>query len=394
MKAATAFSTSASAGAALDQAFSTLSSRLGATPDLLVMSYTEAFAPDDLARAASLLPASVRVHGSSSCLGAMTDEGYHSNGPVLALLGVSDPEGAFGTASEPLDGGARAAGARAAVRAVEEAQRPGEVPSMIWLGTAPGEEEAILLGIADVVGARVPVYGGSSGDNAIKGAWSQVQRGRALQNGVIVSALFPSGEVSCAFSSGYSPTSSKGRITRAGHRLIIEIDGEPAALVYNRWSAGAIEAYLGGGDILMATTMHPLGRVAATIEGVAQHLLIHPSGVDANHGVTVFADVAEGEEIVLMTGSRESLIGRIRGVADAARAAAPSGFKPTGALVIYCAGCMLAVRDDITRVVDGLREALGGLPFLGSFTFGEQGCFVRGTNRHGNLGISVVLLGA
>jgi len=44
-------------------------------------------------------------------------------------------------------------------------------------------------------------------------------------------------------------------------------------------------------------------------------------------------------------------------------------------------------------VVDGLREALSGLPFLGSFTFGEQGCFVRGTNRHGNLGISVVLLG-
>src|SRR5262249_55418304 len=129
---------------------------------------------------------------------------------------------------EPLEAGARAAGARAARRAVEEANRAGELPSMMWLGTAPGSEEEVLLGIADVVGSKLPVYGGSSGDNAIKGAWSQVVRGKAQRNGVVVSALFPSGDVSCAFSSGYSPTSSKGRVTRAGQRLMAEIDGEPA----------------------------------------------------------------------------------------------------------------------------------------------------------------------
>jgi len=42
---------------------------------------------------------------------------------------------------------------------------------------------------------------------------------------------------------------------------------------------------------------------------------------------------------------------------------------------------------------EGLRQALGGRPFLGNFTFGEQGAFLDKQNRHGNLMISVVALG-
>jgi hypothetical protein len=43
------------------------------------------------------------------------------------------------------------------------------------------------------------------------------------------------------------------------------------------------------------------------------------------------------------------------------------------------------------QVVDGVNQSLGGKPFLGSFTFGEQGCFAGGENRHGNLMISVLV---
>ena len=62
-----------------------------------------------------------------------------------------------------------------------------------------------------------------------------------------------------------------------------------------------------------------------------------------------------------------------------------------GALVIYCAGCMLAVQDRMDDVVAEARDALGGKPFLGAFTFGEQGCFVGGENRNGNLMIATLV---
>ena len=65
----------------------------------------------------------------------------------------------------------------------------------------------------------------------------------------------------------------------------------------------------------------------------------------------------------------------------------------SGALVIYCAGCMLTVQDRMGEVAQGVCQVLGDKPFLGSFTFGEQGCFIGGSNHHGNLMISVVVFG-
>lgn len=52
---------------------------------------------------------------------------------------------------------------------------------------------------------------------------------------------------------------------------------------------------------------------------------------------------------------------------------------------------MLSVRDDMDRVVAGVNAALGGAPFIGAFTFGEQGPLIDAGNRHGNLMISCVV---
>jgi hypothetical protein len=36
---------------------------------------------------------------------------------------------------------------------------------------------------------------------------------------------------------------------------------------------------------------------------------------------------------------------------------------------------------------------MGGAPFLGAFTFGEQGAITDGANRHGNLMVSGLVFG-
>ena len=62
-----------------------------------------------------------------------------------------------------------------------------------------------------------------------------------------------------------------------------------------------------------------------------------------------------------------------------------------GALIIYCAGCMMAVHNEMQTVVKGFRKALGSQPFLGLHTFGEQGCAVPGENLHANLMMSIIV---
>jgi hypothetical protein len=325
----------------------------------------------------------------------MTEEGIpNPGGHALGMRGIADAEGSFGVASEPIGDAPREAGARAARRAIADADRAGEVPALVWLTSALGSEEEILRGIADVLGPNVPVFGGSSAANGVSGGWSQVERGKAHRSATLLSALFPSEEISFAFGAGYAPTAMKAVVTRAKGRVVHELDGEPAAEVYNRWTDGLITPQMDGGTILEHTSFHPIGRVVSQIGKVPQYLLIHPFTVEANRAVSFGVNISEGDELVLMTGSRESLLGRIQNVAESARQAAGPSFQIAGALVIFCGGCMLAVREDMHRVVEGLRAALGGAPFLGMFTFGEQGCFLPGNNLHGNLSLSTVLFGA
>ncbi|MBY0251519.1 MAG: FIST C-terminal domain-containing protein [Methylobacterium organophilum] len=58
-----------------------------------------------------------------------------------------------------------------------------------------------------------------------------------------------------------------------------------------------------------------------------------------------------------------------------------------GAFVIYCGGCRLAVGERINDKPQEIAEHLSGQPFLGCFTFGEQGRLL-GRDVHSNLMIS------
>ena len=396
MKFATAISDETDPGRAVASAFSSLCERLGAEPDYVVVAYTDAYEAGALAQALDALPKGVRVHASSSAAGVMTEAGYHArDGQAFAMLGVADREGGFGVAAEPLDPSPREAGARAARRAIERADRPGEVPALLWLSVGPGVEEEVLHGIADVVGPNVPVFGGTAAASTLSGGWSQIERGAAYTHAALVSAIFPSDDVSYFFSGGYAPTEHRGRVTRGGGRRIEQIDGEPAAVVYNRWTGGLIEGALGGGPIVHLTAFTPFGRVATSVGDVPYYTLIYPGTVDEAGAITLSASVPEGGEILLMRGSQESLVERAAGVTqEALDAGGGRRIAPAGALVTYCGGCMMAVREHMPRVAAGVREKLGGVPFLGAFTFGEQGCLAPGVNAHGNLLISAVVFGS
>ena len=391
------------------EVYETLLADLGETPNLLVLYCSTEYEIEAIIQAIRNRTPKVAIHGGTSCRGVMTQLGLASkNHTGLAMLAIADPDGNYGVGASPIENGPQAAAEAAITEALANANCPGEVPAMVWLTAVPGCEEALLEGIATVLGEDVPVAGGSSADNTLDGNWKQFTADQMYSNAVVVTALFPSTEVMFAFHSGYEPTDAKGLITKAGgyeatgnrgiatatnQRTLMEIDGRPAAEVYNEWTGGLISDMLGtGGHILGRTTLQPLGRVAGYIGEVPYFQLSHPDSVTADNALTLFSDMSAGDEIVLMRGTVDSLITRAGRVATSAmetHTAAPEDIA--GALVVYCAGCMLTVQDRLEEVVDSIREALPGIPFLGTFTYGEQGCFLNGGNRHGNLMISVLL---
>lgn len=393
MKVTTAWSTSANTEEAVSAAYAKVARELGGAPDWLAVhasvEHDSAVLVDTLHKIAPAIP----VHGGTSCLGVMTEAGFHTaDGVGLGLFGLSDSAGRYGVGAAGGSSNPRALGAVAAREALAAAGRPDESPDLIWLTCAPGFEEQVLQGIEDTIGPNIPIAGGSAADNTIEGHWKQFANGEVYSDGVVVTAMFPSTGVHSFFWSGYYTTEHRGTVTKASGRTIHTIDNRPAAEVYNEWTYGSIQDSLSGGNVLANTTLHPIGRRAKKIGGVTFYRLSHPESVTPEGGLSLFTNVEAGENIVLMAGSQLDLVARSGVVArHALKKGSLAPDQVAGGLVIFCAGCMLAIQDRMEEVVANVREALGGNPFLGAFTFGEQGCFVDGANYHGNLMMSVIV---
>ncbi|MEO1549346.1 MAG: FIST N-terminal domain-containing protein [Pseudomonadota bacterium] len=330
---------------------------------------------------------------ASSCKGAMTQNALKAE---IALFCLYDSDGDYGAALRPFNGHAAGAARQATDEALLDADRPGEVPALVWVSATPGSEEAVLAGIESILGDDVPIIGGSAADDTIEGNWCLRDQGVQTSEGVSVAVLFPSGQVSFAYKNGYTPAGPKGRVTRSLGREVLEIDGRPATEVYHEWTAGAVpvtpSAHMDVRPILSDSTLWPLGRELHHMDGVPSYVLTHPSGATRDGRLQCFANVYEGELLYQMKGSIDWLTaraGRVAGLACAADGIAKEDVL--GALMIYCGGCMLRVEERLGEVVKGVQDELGDAPFLGAFTFGEQGQILGSGNRHGNLMISCII---
>jgi hypothetical protein len=342
--------------------------------------------------------------GCSSFQGTMTEDGcFGRNDFGIGILALADPEGAYGVGFDSLSQAESAgqAALNALDRALIAADRAGEQPELIWLHTCPGNEEEIIEALDSELGGHVPIIGGSCADQEIAGNWHCFNDVNSADDGITLAVFFPSDdlEITYAFQGGYEPTEQKGIVTKSNGRILKEIDGKPAGVQYSAWCDGLLDQGLHIPDttnILNATTLTPLGRKIGTIQTggheIPYYTLIHPDTLTPDKSLTLFSKVSEGQELLQMKGSIESLINRPRRViADALSNSDEGGFNVLGGIMIYCAGCRLAVESNTNDIVGAVNDSLHHKPFITAFTFGEQGCLAGGENVHGNLMISTVI---
>lgn len=368
---------------------------LPARPDFLAAYFTEGY---DAATVAATLGAHDprALHGGTTCRGVMSGAGMSRGEAALGVFAITDPKGDYGTGFAPKGEDPRASARRAIAEALVAAGRQGEMPDLVWLTAAPGEEEEIIAGLQDEVGADVLIVGGSAADNELAGRWRVLSSAGAHADGIVVSVLFPSRPVSSAFHSGYAPTTRKARATATDGRRLVALDGRPAVDVYAEWTQHpALTTRDGQLNLFMHDgSLWPLGRSVGHVADVPYYLLSHPVAAHPDGSLELFSTLVAGEEVVMMQGSADSLTRRAGRVARQSRVLSGQGGAPAGALMVYCGGCMLAVRERMDEVAAEVAAALSGAPFLGIFTFGEQGRISDGSNRHGNLMISCISFGS
>lgn len=288
---------------------------------------------------------------------------------------------------------ASAADAEALFAALDSTGVPSDLNALLGFGTPGLEAEIVDLARARF-GGTIELAGGGAADNDLSGRWCVFDATRVRSAGTIALAIAWPGEVIPTFNSGYLPSSKKGVATRVDGFTILEIDGRPAASVYDEWTSGGLgEALTAGGPVLDKTTLRPLGVSRMSIGSIPAYLLVHPERVRADDGaLTLFARVHEGETVTMMHTTQASLVRRGAQIID--RALDRAQAQPddiAGAMVINCGGCHLAVGEQAGDMLQQTTEVLTGVPFAMPFTFGEFGCVLPGRTDHANLMLSALL---
>ena len=368
----------------------------GQSPEYVILFSTVGYGTDEVVKELEKQLPSAQIYGGTSMFGVITKDGYHiGRDASLALLAIFSPEVDFGVGGADINNfSAKEAGKRAALAAIKNAGGQEDAPDLILITAAPGHEEEIIEGIEEIVGKETPIVGGSSADNDISGQWKQFANNNVYSNGVSLTAIYTNLKIGMAYEAGYLKSENSGIITEAEGRTIYKINNKPAAEVYNEWTDGLITDKLKtGGSILSDTNLYPLAKV---IKGktTTNYLSIHPLSVDLpGKSLTMFANVEKGEEILLMRGNWELLLNRAQTVPQKALASKhiPEE-KVAFGIYTFCAGTMLVIPEDERQKIPLLiNSVIGGAPFIGAFTFGEQGFIPEAGNKHGNLVSSMVI---
>ena len=383
---------------AMEEAVSMAKKQLaGVAPEYILLFSTVDYDSEKVLREARrLFGERVQIHGGTSSGAVFTLGGYHmAKSGSLALLAVASPEIIFGVGGASLQAvrSAREAGKKAILEAIENAgKKKADKPKLVLMTAAPGKEEEILLGVEDVVGKEVPIFGGSAGDNDASGKWKEFANGEVYGDGVALTAVYTDLRIGWAFESGYLRTERSGIATKVKGRIIYEIDHKPAAQVYDAWIGGELTEILKTEkeklSVQAKTVFYPLAKVIRGKSGETYHISMHPQLFGSSQKtLQVGTNVENGGQLLLMHGSWELLLNRAR--TTSLQATVRGRILPRDlafGISIFCAGTLLAIpSEERPKIPLLVNDALVGAPFIGSFTFGEQGFLPGVGNVHGNL---------
>ena len=376
----------------------------GKTPRWAMVFSTVDYNTDTLAaELQKRLGAEVKMSGITSWKGIMASDGWHA-GRSVGVLGIASDKVAFGVGTAAVgDEKGRTAAAEAIRAALADAGKTAtDKPKIVLMNSVLGQEEDELKGVADVLGKDVPVLGASAGDSDISGKWKEYANGRSYSSNVVMTLIYTDVKVGYIFSSGlgYLRTDKQAVVTKAKGRTIYEIDGRPAADVYNEWLGGELTNQLASKEkqvsILQQGIIDPLAVVVTGDKGISYYLTVHPIFINLpDKSLTSLAVIEQGKNMSIMRGSPEAHELRAPLVIRMARAVGEIKQDEVAAgLALFCACTHLVLGDDgVSRIIPTMNKAFGGAPFIGAFTFGEEGPVPGVGNRHQNLIQNILIFG-
>ena len=307
--------------------------------------------------------AGVPVIGCTTA-GEIATSGPSEVGVVVAALGGDGFE--IGTAAAvAASKDLRHAGARAARCLPSRQDRPYRVLLLLTDGLC-GDQQQVVRGAYGVVGAGVPLVGGSAGDDLKMTRTFQLYDDQVLTDAVVAAGIASDAPLGIGVRHGWRRVGEPMLVTRSGGNRVHTLDDRPALDVYLK-HLGVVEPPTEDSFPRLALT-HPFGLGRPSGEEQVRFI----GGADfADRSLRCIAEVPQGGLVWIMEGNADSVLA----ATDAAcrdSLAALGGRPPLGMLAFDCIARRNVLGDQgIHTEIERLATIAGPAPVAGFYTYGE-----------------------
>jgi hypothetical protein len=225
---------------------------------------------------------------------------------------------------------------------------------------------ALIEGVMEGVGQKVPITGGLAGDGGAFKRTLTVGPSGIRDDSVVAVGLYGSVRVGHGSFGGWSSFGPARKVTRSEGNVLYELDGEAALTIYRKY-LGEYASDLPSSGLLFPFEMVDEDHRTA---GLIRTIL----GIDEAQGSLILAgDIDPNGYLRLMHASTDALVDGAEEAARRLLATLPGG-KATGgvALLVSCVGRKLVMGDQIDEEVEAVAAILGSaVAITGFYSYGE-----------------------
>lgn len=339
-------------------------------PGLAIVFASPFFTQGDMLRGIqSVIGPDVPLAGASTA-GELTDKGPVKTDSVVVMLLTSDSiKFAVGVA-ENVAKESHAAGVSLYGQITAGL---GEAPILVsmFADGLTANPVQIIKGLEDAAHEKLPIVGGSAGDNGKFKQTFQYCGGQVYSDAVVAVGFSGALEFAIGVRHGWLPIGIPKTVTDAEGTLVKTIDGKPAISLYEEYLGAVEAAKLGQVTLGEIALSYPLG-VKDPVTG--DMLLRAPFFVNDEGGITCGGEFNVGDEVQLMLGSAEEAVVAARESAE--RAFSDLENKEPAAAIIYSChvrNTLYGTFQKSAAEVSAVTEVIGKqVPLIGFYTYAEQ----------------------
>lgn len=232
-------------------------------------------------------------------------------------------------------------------------------------------DDKILEGIIDVTGV-LPFIGASTADSGLFRQTYQFANGKVYKEAIVLGVIISDLKVGYGIKHGLTATDKYALVTKAKGKIVKKLNRRPAADVYAELLGISTK------ELKEKLQVINLSNPFGTPDSLGEYWIKTPFKILEDGSILFLVPIKERTMFYLMNAEKDKVIN----AAKIALNEAMENIKPSRlafTLIFDCGARPRCLGKDAIREYNVIKKTVGHAPFIGFYTYGEQGLIPAGS---------------